>query len=129
MLAWVVVADPRGRSRSSRSAACAGGPSRSLRGPPRPAAAVLGIQLALPGSEAFMLAHDAREGRVDGRTVRRARVGPLHVGGRVLTDWRDWTLSTAATCCRAPAARRSATPSPTPAPPRLPPAEATDDGS
>ena len=55
---------------------------------------MLGIQLALPESEAFMLAHDEAEGSVGDGPSGEIAIGPLHAGGRVLTDWRDWTLST-----------------------------------
>jgi hypothetical protein len=55
---------------------------------------VLAIQLALPDSEAFMLAHDEAEGSVAAAPSGDITVGPLRTRGRVLTDWRDWTLST-----------------------------------
>jgi hypothetical protein len=55
---------------------------------------VLGIQLALPESEAFMLAHDEAEGEVSAAPSGEVAVGPLVAGKRVLTDWHDWTLST-----------------------------------
>jgi hypothetical protein len=54
---------------------------------------VLGIQLALPESEAFMLAHDEAEGEVSTAPSGEVAVGPLLAGKRVLTDWHDWTLS------------------------------------
>ena len=41
-----------------------------------------------------MLAHDEAEGEVSVTPSGEVDVGPLLADGRVLTDWRDWTLST-----------------------------------
>jgi hypothetical protein len=95
VLAWVVVADPRGRisllplGRVPRRAA-----TLTAQVPREPGLRVLGIQLALPESEAFMLAHDEAEGSVAAAPSGDITIGPLRTGDRVLTDWRDWTLST-----------------------------------
>ena len=95
VLAWVVVADARGRisllplGRVPKQTATLTTRVKQA-GPLR----VLGIQLALPESEAFMLAHDEAEGAVSVAPSGEVDVGPLVAGNRVLTDWHDWTLST-----------------------------------
>jgi hypothetical protein len=95
VLAWVVAADPRGRisllplGRVPRRQA-----TLTARVPQERGLRVLGIQLALPTTEAFMLAHDEAEGSVAAAPSGDVTVGPLRAGGRVLTDWRGWTLST-----------------------------------
>jgi hypothetical protein len=93
--AWVVAADPRGRisflplGRVTRREA-----TLKARVPREPGLRVLGIQLALPESEAFMLAHDEAEGSVSAAPSGEITIGPLRASGRVLSEWRDWRLST-----------------------------------
>jgi hypothetical protein len=92
VLAWIVVGDARGRISLLKLGRVPKTPavlSTGVRGPGR----VLGIQLALPESEAFMLAHDEAEGSVALTPSGEVDVGPLRADGHVLTDWRDWTLS------------------------------------
>ena len=95
VLARIVVADRRGRisllplGRVGRQEI-----TLTARVPRERGLRVLGIQLALPESEAFMLAHDEAEGSVATARSGEIAIGPLYAGGRVLTDWRDWTLST-----------------------------------
>ncbi len=95
LLAWVVAADPRGRiSLLPLGRVRPGGPvTLTARTPRDRPLRILGIQLALPESEAFMLAHDAAEGELTAAPSGELSVGPLHVGSRVLTDWREWRLS------------------------------------
>jgi FtsX-like permease family len=95
VLAWVVVADRRGRV-SLLPLGRVGRQDMTLRTrvPRERGLRVLGIELALPQSEAFMLAHDEAEGSVATAPSGEIAIGPLDAGGRVLTDWRDWTLST-----------------------------------
>ena len=83
-------------SRSCRSAASTRREATlKARVPREPRLRVLGIQLALPESEAFMLAHDEAEGSVPATPVGRDRPsGRCTPTAAVLTDWRDWTLST-----------------------------------
>lgn len=95
LLAWVVVADTRGRisllpfGRVPKQAS-----TISTRVKQTGTLRVLGIQLALPESEAFMLAHHDAEGEVSSAPSGEVTFGPLLADGRELTDWRDWTLST-----------------------------------
>lgn len=92
VLAWLVVADPRGRVslvKLGRVPKATGTLSARV-----PAGRLLGIQLALPESEAFFLAHGEAEGEVSVTPSGEVDLGPLTAGGRVLTDWREWTLST-----------------------------------
>ena len=95
VLAWIVVGDPRGRvsllplGRVPRQAA-----TLTAHVPRGRGLRVLGIQLALPETEAFMLAHDEAEGTVAAAPSGEIAIAPLRAGGRVLTDWRGWTLST-----------------------------------
>jgi hypothetical protein len=95
VLAWVVVADPRGRVSLLPLGRVPREPTTLTAHVPRGRGLrVLGIQLALPETEAFMLAHDEAEGSVAASPSGEIAIGPLRAGGRVLTDWRDWTLST-----------------------------------
>jgi FtsX-like permease family len=95
LVAWVVVADPRGRT----SLLPLGGvPHRAgvltarirEHGPLR----VVGIELALPPGESFTLAHQEAEGQVSVAPAGEVDFGPLLAAGRELTAWRDWTLPT-----------------------------------
>ena len=117
VLAWVVVSDARGRISLLKLGRVPKTPaelSTHVRGPGP--LRVLGIQLALPESEAFMLAHDEAEGTVAlapvGRGRRRAAPRRRPRADRLA---RLDALGRRRRRCRAPAARRSATPSPTPA--------------
>lgn len=92
VLAWLVTTDARGRIalvKLGRVPREAGALSTRLTAPAR----LVGIQLALPESEAFMLAHGEAEGEVSRTPAGEVDFGPLRAGGRVVTDWRDWTLS------------------------------------
>jgi FtsX-like permease family protein len=94
LVAWAVVADGRGRMsvvRLGRAPRRTG--TLSARIPPG-AKRVLGLQLALPESEQFTFAHNDAEGSVSAVPSGELDLGPLLAGGRVLTDWHDWTLST-----------------------------------
>jgi ABC-type antimicrobial peptide transport system permease subunit len=95
VLAWVVAADPRGRISLLPLGRVRAGRQVTLtaRVPRDRPLRVLGIQLAVPESEAFMLAHDAAEGELTAAPAGELAVGPLRTGSRVLTDWRDWRLS------------------------------------
>ncbi len=53
---------------------------------------VVGLQLGLPESEVFTLAHDEAEGHVSLAPAGTIDLGPLVAGGRVLTRWRGWRL-------------------------------------
>src|SRR3954451_21222501 len=94
LVAWVVTADGRGRISQTRlgrvpmedavlSARLAPGTAR-----------VLGLQLALPESEQFTLAHRDAEGEVSAVPSGEVDLGPLVTDGRTVTDWHGWTLST-----------------------------------
>ena len=73
LVAWVVLADARGRLSLVRLGLVADARPRTLSARlPAGARRVLGIQLALPTSEAFMQAH-RRRGRARRRPLRRAR--------------------------------------------------------
>jgi hypothetical protein len=94
VLAWLVVIDGRGRTslvplgHVPRKAARLTAHLRRS-GPLR----VLGIQLGLSERDAFMFAHRGAEGELSAAPAGEVRLGPLTAGNRVLTDWRDWTLS------------------------------------
>ncbi len=94
VVAWVVVEDARGRLSLVRLGRV---PTHAQRLEARltpGATRLLGLQFALPESEAFMLAHRDAEGEVSVVPSGEVDLGPLVADGRVVTDWRDWTLST-----------------------------------
>jgi len=94
LVASAVLADDRGRVSVARLGRARRRPATlSARIPPG-AKRVLGLQLVLPESEAFTLAHRNAEGEVTVVPSGELDLGPLVAGGRVLTDWHDWTLST-----------------------------------
>jgi hypothetical protein len=60
---------------------------------------VVGLQLALPTTEQFFLAHRETEGSVNAAPTGVLELGPLRAqlaggGERVVTDWRGWSLGT-----------------------------------
>jgi hypothetical protein len=94
VVAWVVVEDARGRLSLVRLGRV---PKHATRLEARLAPGakrILGLQLALPESEAFMLAHRDAEGEVSVVPSGEVDLGPLLAGGRVVTDWHEFTLST-----------------------------------
>jgi hypothetical protein len=94
LVARAVLADARGRIsvvRLGRATHRAAALSVAM---PRDAKRVLGLQLELPPSEQFTLAHRDAEGAVSVVPSGELDLGPLVAGHRVLTDWHDWTLST-----------------------------------
>jgi FtsX-like permease family len=97
LVAWVILADDRGRISLARLGRVPRQPGtltaaigRGRDGPLR----ILGLQLALPESEVFTFAHRDTEGEVSVVPSGELDLGPLVAGGRELTDWHDWTLST-----------------------------------
>ncbi|HZO63219.1 MAG TPA: FtsX-like permease family protein [Gaiellaceae bacterium] len=95
VVARIVAADPRGRISLLRLGRVRPGARRlSATVPAQGPLRVLGIQLELPESEAFMLTHRDSEGEVSVAPAGELTLGPLLAGSRTLTDWRDWTLST-----------------------------------
>jgi hypothetical protein len=100
VLVGIVVADERGRTQvlpvgrirpGSTSVASSRLPSGRLR--------VLGLQLALPESEEFMLVHQEAEGQVSRAPAGVLELGPLVAdpaasAPRVVTSWHDWSLPT-----------------------------------
>jgi hypothetical protein len=90
----VVVADARGRISLVRLGNVPSRESVLTATLPAGTARVLGLDLALPASEQFMLAHNEAEGEVAIVPSGELDLGPLLAGSRLLTDWRDWRLST-----------------------------------
>jgi hypothetical protein len=94
VLASIVAADPRGRISLLPLGRVTGREATlTAQVPAGSRLRVLGLQLGLPESEAFMLAHDEAEGAVATAPSGELSIGPLRAGGRLLTDWHDWTLS------------------------------------
>jgi FtsX-like permease family len=94
LVAWLVVGNGRGRIsllRLGRVPTKKGTLSTRV---PAAYSRVLGLQLALPENEEFTLAHRNAEGEVAVVPSGEVDFGPLVTGGRVVTDWHEWTLST-----------------------------------
>jgi hypothetical protein len=94
VVAWVVVEDARGRLSLVRLGRVPKHAGRLEARLTPGATRILGLQFALPESEAFMLAHRDAEGEVSVVPSGEVDLGPLLADGRVVTDWHDWTLST-----------------------------------
>jgi hypothetical protein len=93
VLVGIVVADQRGRTDVLPAGRLRPG-STTLSTRPLPARQlrVLGLQLTLPESEAFMLAHQEAEGEVSTAPSGSLELGPLVAdrGRRVVTSWHGW---------------------------------------
>jgi hypothetical protein len=94
LVARVLVADARGRISLVRLGLVPRRPGLLTATLPPSATRVLGIDLALPASEQFQLAHNEAEGEVAIVPSGELDLGPLLAGSELLTDWRDWRLST-----------------------------------
>ena len=95
LVAQVVIVDDRGRISVVRLGRVPSTPRRLTAGftNTRPAQ-VLGLDLALPEGEEFMLAHRDAEGEVAVVPSGDLSLGPLLDGSDLLTDWHGWRLST-----------------------------------
>ena len=98
VLAWVIATDARGRTfRLPLGRVDSTTTAVSARVPRNTPLRVVGIQLALPDSEAFMLAHRDAEGEVSSVPSGELTLGRLVASGggstRPVSDYSGWTLS------------------------------------
>jgi hypothetical protein len=92
VLVGIVVADSRGRIQVLKLGRLRPG-SETLSTRALPAARrVLGLQLVLPESEAFMLAHQEAEGEVSTAPSGTLELRPLLADGTAVTSWHGWSL-------------------------------------
>jgi hypothetical protein len=102
VLVGIVVADSRGRTQVLKLGRLRPG-SATLSTRALPAARrVLGLQLTLPESEVFMLAHQEAEGEVSTAPSGTLGLGPLLADGTALTNWQGWSLPAGGLVSRRP---------------------------
>jgi hypothetical protein len=100
VLAGIVAVDERGRTQVLPVGRIRPGSTSGSTSPLPPGRLrVLGLQLTLPESEAFMLAHQEAEGQVSRAPSGVLELGPLvadRAAGarRAVTSWHDWLLPT-----------------------------------
>ncbi len=107
VLVGIVVADGRGRTKVLPLGRAGHGAATLTAVLPSGAVRVLGLQLALPESEAFMLAHDEAEGEVATAPSGVLKLGPLLAGlssgaRQRVTGWPGWSMPAGGRIARGP---------------------------